>query len=263
MYSPANTFTLGPIGRKSACGGQGVGMFDWFRRKPEQMIEPETPLPEPPRPQPVRQPLPQTVAVPVEEFDHRPSIVRAIEAAKATRRKWMTPDKIALKVVAWIRENDWHTYPYLSKDLDEQIEYWCSENGVHTPDFQSVREYIPGEHNHVRHHKERLNRNNPRHQFLIQRMEARGKTEPRNGWRMWVYYIDDVPGVRRAVPRDDSVVPAKNRPKPKAKPEPLREFKPHDWSAPLERVRDAPAHGVDDFVIGEEIEIQQPRRRYA
>lgn len=189
-------------------------------------------------------------------YDPRPPILRALVAAKATQRRWLHAHEIALHLVAWLRNEGYCAYPYLSKDLDEQIIYWCDLYGVAQPDLQHVREQLTCLTNDVRYIRERLNRGNPRHAFLIQRLEARGKTEPRNGWRMVLYYVyEQSLGEARDVPKLPRKKPAKSRSTPNTTPVPDRGGRESGWDgAGVYREPD-----VDGFVIGHEV----PSRRVA
>ena len=219
-------------------------MFRWLWREPERVAH-EAP-----------QPVACAYVAPVEEpYDPRPPVLKAFDTVKASNKRHLHAHQVAEQVLAWLRDEGYCAYPYLSKDLDDQIRYWCESNVVEMADCQVVREVIaaaPG----VTHLRRRLNRNDPRDKFLIQRLESRGKREPRNGWRMWLYVIQqEVPVEARHVPDDFRVVPAKSRPKRTSLPAYGREAPPRRRDAP------EPAWDLDgdDFVIGEEM----PRRRSA
>jgi hypothetical protein len=215
-------------------------VFGWFRRESE----------------PVVQAAPQPEPVPEEKYDPRPPILRAIENAKAMKRRWLIPHEIALHLVTWLRNEGYCDYPYLSKDVDEQVEYWCDLHGVARPDMQQVREQLSNMTDDVRYIRERLNRNNPRHAFVIQRMEARGLKEPRNGWRMVLYYFyEQRVGESRECPK----LPRKKQVRSRGMVSDTPANNRIATSPNREPVRERPAAGGDDLEIGWEI----PDRRYA
>ena len=228
-------------------------MFGRFWRTSEPVVQ-DAPQPEP---MPSRQ---IHVREPEDVYDPRPPVLRAYARAKAVKKQYLRPEMVAEQFLDWLRAEGYCAYPYISKDLDDSLAFWYEEHVVEPLDNQIVREFIatlPG----VQHLRKRLNRYNPDDRILIQRLEARGVKEPKNGWRMWVYQISqEVPVETRATPEQPLGKPQKRRSRASGQPAHSRTPREPDvdnwgitWGQPDGPSR--PEHGEPDEM--------PPQRRYA
>lgn len=147
---------------------------------------------------------------------HNPTNKTALHAAvsreRAATKRNVIPEKIALMVVEYLRNEGLNAYPLIPEDLDDEINHWCDMSGVERPSTQHVRELIamlPG----VSRDRIRPNTNHPKNRSVRNRMIARGR---KIGEKATVYTISDGPVVRPDIAPD---IPPDM---PMARPNPVR-----------------------------------------
>mgnify|MGYP007011831532 CR=1 FL=1 len=136
----------------------------------------------------------------------------AVARERAATKRNVIPEKIALMVVEYLRNEGLNAYPLIPEDLDDEINRWCDVSGVERPSTQHVRELIamlPG----VSRDRIRPNTNHPKNRSVRNRMIARGRTI---GEKATVYTISDGPVVR------PDIAPDTPPDMPMARPNPVR-----------------------------------------
>lgn len=134
----------------------------------------------------------------------------AVARERARAKRCMIPEKIALMVVEYLRNEGLNAYPLIPDDLDDEINRWCDAAGVERASTQHIRELIallPG----VARERIRPNTNHPKNRYVRNRLIARGRTI---GEKATVYAISDGPIVRPDMLADTPCATPAARPKP-------------------------------------------------
>lgn len=124
------------------------------------------------------------------------SVRIAVAARTAAQKRTVIPEKIALLVVEYLRDEGHNEYPFIPEDLDAEIIHFCDASGIERVSTQRVRELIallPG----VYRPRPRLSMSDPKHRYVRARMLHYGR---KVGEKATYYEILDTPCEEPATP---------------------------------------------------------------